>query len=35
MTWRSILPWLQDIFAAACWLAGFAGVALILVGLGA
>jgi hypothetical protein len=32
--WRAILPWLQDAFAAVCWLCGFAGVALILVGVG-
>jgi hypothetical protein len=35
MTWRRIRPWVQDAFAALCWLACFAGAALLLVGLGA
>lgn len=35
MTWSRILPWLHDIFAAACWLSAFAGFALLLVGIGA
>ena len=29
------MRWIEDIFAAACFLAGFAGFALLLVGLAA
>jgi hypothetical protein len=35
MTWHRIRPWVEDVFAAACWLALFAGGTLLLVGLGA
>jgi hypothetical protein len=35
MTWQRIRPWLEDAFAAACWLCGFAGFTLALVALGA
>jgi hypothetical protein len=35
MTWRRIRPWLEDVLAAACWLACFTGLALLLVGVGA
>jgi hypothetical protein len=27
--------WIEDVFAAACWLAAFAGVAVVMVGVGA
>lgn len=33
--WQRALPWVQDIFAAACWLALFVGGTLMLVGVGA
>lgn len=35
MSWHRIRPWLEDGFAALCCVAGFAGVTLLLVGLGA
>jgi hypothetical protein len=34
MTWRRIRPWVEDTLAAACWIAGFAGFALLLAGMG-
>ena len=29
------MRWVEDIFAAACWLAAFAGVAVVMVGVSA
>jgi hypothetical protein len=29
------MRWVEYIFAAACWVAAFAGLALVLVGVGA
>jgi hypothetical protein len=29
------MRWVEDLFAAACWVAAFAGFALVLVGVGA
>ncbi len=32
---KRLRPWIEDLFAAACWLAVFAGFAVLAVGVSA
>lgn len=34
-TWQRLRPWVEDLFAAACWVSLFVGGTLFLVGVGA